>query len=142
MRRCVPTERILNEVPTAEPSSADASFGALALAAAAALALSACGGGDAGTPGGEASGGGGGDEEVAVTLITKTSTNPFFIAMQKGAEEAGKANNVTITTAAGKEDGDETTQIAAIEAADRPRRQGHLDHAGHRRGQPGDRAGP
>ena len=32
--------------------------------------------------------------------------------MQKGAEEAGKANNVTITTAAGKEDGDETTQIA------------------------------
>ena len=37
--------------------------------------------------------------------------------MQKGAEEAGKANNVTITTAAGKEDGDEATQIAAIEAA-------------------------
>ena len=60
---------------------------------------------------------GGGGEEVAVTLITKTSTNPFFIAMQKGAEEAGKANNVSITTAAGKEDGDETTQIAAIEAA-------------------------
>ena len=57
------------------------------------------------------------DEEVAVTLITKTSTNPFFIAMQKGAEEAGKANNVTITTAAGKEDGDEATQIQAIEAA-------------------------
>ena len=57
------------------------------------------------------------DEEIAVTLITKTSTNPFFIAMQKGAEEAGKANNVTITTAAGKEDGDEATQIQAIEAA-------------------------
>ena len=93
-------------------------FGALALAAAAALALSACGGDEGGTgePGASASEGGGG-EEVAVTLITKTSTNPFFIAMQKGAEEAGKANNVSITTAAGKEDGDETTQIAAIEAA-------------------------
>jgi fructose transport system substrate-binding protein len=91
-------------------------FSTLALASAAALTLAACGG-DTGTPGGEASGGGGGDEEVAVTLITKTSTNPFFIAMQKGAEEAGKANNVTITTAAGKEDGDETTQISAIEAA-------------------------
>ncbi len=50
-------------------------------------------------------------------MITKTSTNPFFISMQQGAEEAGKANNVKITTAAGKEDGDETTQISAIEAA-------------------------
>ena len=72
----------------------------------------------AGTPpGSEGSPGGEGAEPVAVTLITKTSTNPFFIAMQKGAEEAGKANNVTITTAAGKEDGDEATQIQAIEAA-------------------------
>ncbi len=67
-------------------------------------------------PGGEASGGGGG-EQIAVTLITKTATNPFFISMQKGAEEAGKTNNVKITTAAGKEDGDEATQIQAIEAA-------------------------
>ena len=50
-------------------------------------------------------------------MITKTSTNPFFIAMQKGAKEAGKANNVTVTTAAGKADGDEATQIQAIEAA-------------------------
>ena len=89
---------------------------ALALSSAAALALAACGG-DTGTPGGEATGGGGGDEELAVTLITKTATNQFFIAMQKGAEEAGKANNVGITTAAGKADGDEATQIQAIEAA-------------------------
>src|SRR5918992_678639 len=90
----------------------------LAVSSAAVLLLAACGGGGAGEPGGEATGGGGGGgEEVAVTLITKTSTNPFFIAMQKRAEEAGRANNVSITTAAGKEDGDETTQIAAIEAA-------------------------
>src|SRR3712207_6301169 len=93
-------------------------FSAVALSSAAALVLAACGGGDTGSPGGEApGGGGGGGEEVAVTLITKTSTNPFFIAMAQGAEEAGKANNVKITTAAGKEDGDETTQIQAIEAA-------------------------
>ena len=106
--------------------------------------LSACGGGgDTGTPGSRAAAsGGGGGEEVAVTLITKTSTNPFFIAMQKGAEEAGKANNVSITTAAGKEDGDEATQIAGHRGRRRPRRQGHPDHAGHRRGEPGDRAGP
>jgi fructose transport system substrate-binding protein len=89
----------------------------LALTAAATMALAACGGGDAGS--GSASGGasGGGDEPIAVTLITKTSTNPFFIAMQKGAEEAGKANGVTITNAAGKEDGDSATQITAIENA-------------------------
>jgi fructose transport system substrate-binding protein len=88
---------------------------ALALTAAASLIFAACGGGTA-EPGGEATGGEAA-EPIAVTLITKTSTNPFFIAMQKGAEEAGKANNVTITTAAGKEDGDEATQIQAIEAA-------------------------
>lgn len=87
----------------------------LTLTAATVLALSACGG--SAEPSGQSSGGGGGGEKLAVTLITKTATNPFFIAMQKGAEEAGKANNVDITTAAGKEDGDEATQIQAIEAA-------------------------
>jgi fructose transport system substrate-binding protein len=89
---------------------------ALALTAAASLAFAACGGGDTASPGSEQSPAEGG-EEIAVTLITKTATNPFFIAMQKGAEEAGKANNVSITTAAGKEDGDEATQVQAIEAA-------------------------
>ena len=75
---------------------------ALALTAAASLVFAACGGGgDTGGAGSEGSPGGEAAEPVAVTLITKTSTNPFFIAMQKGAEEAGKANNVTITTAAG-----------------------------------------
>jgi fructose transport system substrate-binding protein len=93
-------------------------LGALALSAAAALALSACGGGEA-EPGAGSSdgGGGGGGEKIAVTLITKTSTNQFFIAMQEGAEEAGEKNNVEITTAAGKADNDSDTQIQAIEAA-------------------------
>jgi fructose transport system substrate-binding protein len=91
---------------------------AVAVTAAASLTFAACGGGgSSGSPGAEGSASGGGGEKIAVTLITKTSTNPFFIAMQKGAEEAGKANNVSITTAAGKEDGDEATQIQAIEAA-------------------------
>jgi fructose transport system substrate-binding protein len=86
---------------------------AMALTAAASLTFAACGG-DTGGAGSEGSPGG---EKIAVTLITKTSTNPFFIEMQKGAEEAGQANNVKITTAAGKESGDEATQIQAIEAA-------------------------
>ena len=88
------------------------------VAAAASLALAACGGGggDTGTAGGEASGDAGGDK-IAVTLITKTSTNPFFIAMQEGAKAAGEKNGVSITTAAGKSDGDTDTQVKAIEAA-------------------------
>jgi len=90
----------------------------VALAAAASLVLAACGGGgDTGTPGAEGTEGGGGGEDVAVTLITKTSTNPFFISMQKGAQAAGQKNGVSITTAAGKSDGDTDTQVKAIEAA-------------------------
>ena len=88
----------------------------IALVSTAALALSACGGGGA-APAARPAAAVAATQPIAVTLITKTSTNPFFIAMQKGAEEAGKANNVTITTAAGKADGDEATQIQAIEAA-------------------------
>jgi fructose transport system substrate-binding protein len=91
----------------------------LALTAAATMTLAACGGGGSGSgsASGGSSGGGGGDKPIAVTLITKTATNPFFIAMQKGAEAAGKTNGVTITTAAGKADGDSATQITAIENA-------------------------
>jgi fructose transport system substrate-binding protein len=88
----------------------------LTLLALSAVGLSACGG-DTGAGGSADPSSGGGGDELAVTLITKTSTNPFFIAMQQGAEAAGKENNVKITTAAGKEDGDEATQIQAIEAA-------------------------
>jgi fructose transport system substrate-binding protein len=89
----------------------------VALAAAAALALAACGGGGGTAGGGGSASGGGGGEKIAVTLITKTSTNPFFIAMAEGAKKAGEENGVTITTVAGKADGDEATQIAAVEAA-------------------------
>ena len=53
----------------------------------------------------------------AVTLITKDHTNPFCISMQKGAEEAGGKNGVTLTKAAGAKDGDEDGQVKAIEAA-------------------------
>ncbi len=80
---------------------------AIAAFGAATLLLSACGSG----------GSGGGSDKIAVTLITKNSTNPFFVAMQNGAKEAGKKDGVAVTTAAGKEDGDEAGQIAAIEDA-------------------------
>jgi ABC-type sugar transport system substrate-binding protein len=56
-------------------------------------------------------------ENVAVTLITKDSINPFFVAMQDGAKAAAEKDNVTLTIAAGKEDGDEDGQVQAIENA-------------------------
>ena len=54
---------------------------------------------------------------IAVTLITKTSTNPFFLAMKKGAEDEAAKDGVTLTYAAGAADGDEDGQVKAIEAA-------------------------
>jgi fructose transport system substrate-binding protein len=89
---------------------------ALALTAAASLALAACGGGGTGEPGGEATGGEAGGE-LAVTLITKDNNNPYWISMQKGAEEAAAQQGITLTKAAGASDGDEDGQVKAIEAA-------------------------
>ena len=79
----------------------------------ASLALSACGGSaDSGSSTDSGSG-----DKIAVTLITKTNTNPFFIAMQEGAKKAGEEQGVSITTAAGAADGDTDGQVKAIEAA-------------------------
>jgi fructose transport system substrate-binding protein len=92
---------------------------AVALTAAASLTFAACGGGgNTGTPEaeGSASGGGGGGD-IAVSLITKDNNNPFWISMQKGAEDAAAKNGVTLTKAAGAKDGDEDGQVKAIEAA-------------------------
>jgi len=52
-----------------------------------------------------------------VALILKNTTNPFFVSMQKSAEEAASADNVKLTVSAGTKDGDEATQITAIENA-------------------------
>jgi fructose transport system substrate-binding protein len=90
------------------------------MTAAASLTFAACGGGgNTGSPQaqGSASGGGGGGGAIAVTLITKDNNNPFWISMQKGAEDAASKNGVTLTKAAGAKDGDEDGQVKAIEAA-------------------------
>jgi len=71
--------------------------------------VTACGSGGGGS--------GGGEEETAVTLITKDSTNPFFVAMQEGAKEAADAEGVDLSVEAGAQDGDEAGQIDAIENA-------------------------
>ena len=56
-------------------------------------------------------------KKVGVTLILKTLTNPYFVSMEKDAKTAAAKDNVTLTVAAGKQDGDTQTQISAIDDA-------------------------
>ena len=88
-----------------------------AATASVALLLAACGGDGGGGGGDDAGGGGGGGDKVGVSLITKDSTNPFFVAMQKGAQADADKNGVNLTVTSGKADGDEAGQVQAIEAA-------------------------
>ncbi|GII05633.1 sugar ABC transporter substrate-binding protein [Planobispora takensis] len=77
-----------------------------ACAIVATIALAGCGGG--GDNAGQA-------DAIKVGLITKTETNPFFVKMKIGAEAAAKADGAELMTAAGKFDGDNASQITAIE---------------------------
>jgi fructose transport system substrate-binding protein len=70
---------------------------------AAALVVTGCGGGQ------NASG------AAKVGLITKTETNPFFVKMKEGAQKAAQAEGLELMSAAGKFDGDNASQITAIE---------------------------
>ena len=54
-------------------------------------------------------------QEVTVGLITKTETNPFFVKMREGAEAKAQELGLKLITAAGKFDGDNDAQVAAIE---------------------------
>jgi fructose transport system substrate-binding protein len=51
-----------------------------------------------------------------VGLITKTNNNPFFVKMKEGAEGKAKELGVTLQSFAGKFDGDNDSQVAAIES--------------------------
>lgn len=80
------------------------------------VALTACGG-DSSSASGDNAASGSADGPIGVSLIVKTTTNPFFVAMQEGAQAAAESEGVELTLAAGEEDGDEDTQIQAIENA-------------------------
>lgn len=71
--------------------------------AAALLVLTACGGG--GSSGGS----------TLVGLVTKTDTNPFFVKMKEGAQQAAGSSGATVQSFAGKQDGDNQSQVDAIE---------------------------
>ncbi|WP_425554580.1 substrate-binding domain-containing protein [Georgenia daeguensis] len=92
-------------------------FASLSTVAVLTLGLAACS--DASSTGDDAAASdkGSGTETIGVSLIVKTTTNPFFVAMQDGAKAAAAEHGVELTLAAGKEDGDEETQIQAIENA-------------------------
>jgi fructose transport system substrate-binding protein len=69
------------------------------------LGTAACGGED----------GAGGDQPI-VGLITKTDTNPFFVKMKEGAQQAASQQGVQLQSFAGKQDGDNEAQVQAIES--------------------------
>ncbi|HET7716393.1 MAG TPA: sugar ABC transporter substrate-binding protein, partial [Bauldia sp.] len=54
-------------------------------------------------------------EEVLVGLITKTDNNPFFVKMREGAQAKADELGIKLQAFAGKFDGDNDTQVAAVE---------------------------
>ena len=54
-------------------------------------------------------------QQPVIGLITKTETNPFFVKMREGATETAKAKGARLMTAAGRFDGDNPSQVTAIE---------------------------
>ncbi len=101
--------------------------GATLLAAGAVLLAAGCSssgsksGSSAGNGGSASSGGGStakaSGKQVGVSLILKTLSNPYFVSMQKDAQQAASKDNVKLSVAAGQKDGDTATQINAIQNA-------------------------
>ncbi|WP_181179411.1 sugar ABC transporter substrate-binding protein [Methylibium rhizosphaerae] len=54
-------------------------------------------------------------DQPVIGLITKTETNPFFVKMKEGAQQAATAKGAKLLSAAGKADGDNAGQVTAIE---------------------------
>ena len=54
-------------------------------------------------------------EEVLVGLVTKTDNNPFFVKMREGAQAKAKELGIKLQAFAGKYDGDNDGQVAAVE---------------------------
>ena len=55
-------------------------------------------------------------DQILVGLITKTDNNPFFVKMREGASAKAKELGVQFQAFAGKFDGDNDGQVAAIES--------------------------
>src|SRR5690242_4555663 len=90
------------------PGRVGSGMAAIAVAAGLIVGVSACGGSD------NSGGSGGSKSDITVGLITKTDTNPFFVKMKAGAQKAANEQGVKLVTAAGKYDGDNASQVTAI----------------------------
>jgi fructose transport system substrate-binding protein len=84
----------------------------LAVVAGVSAVVVACG---SSSSGGGGSGGGSKKSSITIGLITKTDTNPFFVKMKQGAQKAAAKYGVKLMTAAGKYDGDNASQVTAIQ---------------------------
>lgn len=87
------------------PMASRRRHGMVVALAAVSLAAAACGPGAKGSS----------SKDITFGLITKTDTNPYFVKMKEGAEKEAKAKGVKLMTAAGKFDGDNASQVTAIE---------------------------
>ena len=54
-------------------------------------------------------------DQIVIGLITKTETNPFFVKMKEGADQAASAKGAKLLSGAGKTDGDNAGQVTAME---------------------------
>lgn len=54
-------------------------------------------------------------DTIKIGLVTKTDSNPFFVKMKEGAEAKAKELGVQLQSFAGKYDGDNDTQVTAVE---------------------------
>jgi fructose transport system substrate-binding protein len=57
-----------------------------------------------------------GEQSASVCLITKTDSNPFFVKMREGAAAKAAELGMGLTALAGREEGDNEGQIAAMES--------------------------
>jgi fructose transport system substrate-binding protein len=60
-------------------------------------------------------GGAGGGGPAKIGLVTKTDTNPYFVALREAAKAQAGQQNAQLIALAGKFDGDNEGQVAAIE---------------------------
>ncbi|WP_425428441.1 sugar ABC transporter substrate-binding protein [Acuticoccus kandeliae] len=54
-------------------------------------------------------------DDILIGLVTKTDSNPFFVKMREGASQKAEELGVTLQSFAGKFDGDNDTQVTAVE---------------------------
>ncbi|MEU1852435.1 substrate-binding domain-containing protein [Streptomyces sp. NPDC019990] len=81
---------------------------AILMAAGLLLGAAGCGGGQ--------SSGGAGSGEVTIGLVTKSETNPYFVTLRKAAAAAAKEHDAKLIALAGRFDGDNEGQVAAMES--------------------------